>query len=519
MRIFFLNMISVSFFASIFIVLFLLINWRKNKKYVYILNYYMGLFIAFRLLFCFPLKLPVTSNHYELRSSSMEDERNMLEEDLGKENNTLEIVHKEKQDNFSIKIQTNVINFLIRIWLIGFIVIAVMRTINYMFFRHYIMKNGMPVEKEICQIYKRVASELNYYHNVRLIKVKNISSPFMLGFIGKVIVIPDIDYKTSEIDISYIFRHELIHIISHDNWYKLLMVISQSIHWFNPIVFLYYKIVERDIEYRCDTQVVNNKNTNYRREYCKNILQMIENEKNEKAIKIETRYFSSFGQDKKNLKDRMENIMNSKKRKVKKFAIGLLLLLLLSITSLLIFSSEKRSVLKWIGVGGDCYETINIENYGEFREYGGYSNFRIFPEIVNDEMNVMSYLYQYKDTIFDPTSQIYLECTYEKDSYLKEIERLENISEEYNGEIKKVIYDTESFEYPAYVTIDANNHCYEYALILGDERIAYVFLQFVNKEDIGFPLEYLPKEYENNQDSGYTIYIFYQKDGTGICVY
>lgn len=96
-----------------------------------------------------------------------------------------------------------------------------------------------------------------------------------------------------------------------------------------------------------------------------------------------------------------------------------------------------------------------------------------------------------------------MECTYEKDSYLREIERLQNISEEYNGEIKKVLYDTESFNYPAYVTINADNHCYEYALILGDDRIVYVFLQFVNKGDIDFPLEYLPKE----------------KDGTGICVY
>ncbi len=29
--------------------------------------------------------------------------------------------------------------------------------------------------------------------------------------------------------------------------------------------------------------------------------------------------------------------------------------------------------------------------------------------------------------------------------------------------------------YPAYVAIDADNHCYEYALLLGDYRIAYLF--------------------------------------------
>jgi len=213
MRIFFLNMVSVSFSASIFIVFFLLISWRRNKKRVYILNYYMGLFIAFRLLLCFPLHLPFASNHYELKSSSVEDGgQNISGTDSGEENVTLKIVNREQQDHPSIKIQTDVINFLIRIWLTGFTVIAVVRTINYVFFRHYITKHGMPVEKEIYQIYSYTASELNYDRYVRLIKLKNISSPFTLGFIEKAIVIPDIDYNTTEIDISYIFRHELIHI-------------------------------------------------------------------------------------------------------------------------------------------------------------------------------------------------------------------------------------------------------------------------------------------------------------------
>lgn len=519
MRIFFMNMVSISFLSSVFIVLFLLMCWLGNKKYVYLLNYYVGLLIALRLLFCFPLNMSFVSNNYMLKNSYMEEnDKDILEEDIGQDNDVL-IVHKEKQHSTSMKIQTNVMNLLIRIWLIGVTIFIVIRAINYMLFWRSIMKNGVPVEKEIYEIYMSVESELDYHYYVRLVKVKDILSPFALGFTKKVIVIPDIDYKMSEIDVSYVFRHELIHLKNHDNWYKLLLTISQSIHWFNPIVGWYFKIVERNIEYLCDTQVVYNKNIVFRKEYCKNVLQMMENIKTNKAIKIRTSYFSGVERDKKNLKERMENILNSRKRKVKKYAICLIFLLLLCITSLFIFKSERNNLFKWGGIGSNYYESTDLSCYGEFKESGGYSNFKIFPEIISTDMNVTRYLYQYKDSIFDPTVQVYMECTYEKDSYLKEIERLQDISEEYNGEVKNVHYDINSFDYPAYVTIDANNHCYEYALILENKRIVYVFLQFVNKEDIGFPLDYLPKEYENKQDSGYTIYVFYREDGTGICTY
>ena len=52
------------------------------------------------------------------------------------------------------------------------------------------------------------------------------------------------------------------------------------------------------------------------------------------------------------------------------------------------------------------------------------------------------------------------------------------------------MYDTDSSSYPAYVTIDADNHCYEYVLLIGEGKIAYVFLQFIKEEDIVFPAEY-----------------------------
>lgn len=108
--------------------------------------------------------------------------------------------------------------------------------------------------------------------------------------------------------------------------------------------------------------------------------------------------------------------------------------------------------------------------------------------------------------------------SYEENDYLREIERLEGIQEEYEGRIQSIVYDTDSFSYPAYVTIDADNHCYEYALLIGEKKIAYVFLQFIKEEDITFSMEYLPKEYEQ-KETGYSIYVFEYQNGDRHGVY
>lgn len=190
---------------------------------------------------------------------------------------------------------------------------------------------------------------------------------------------------------------------------------------------------------------------------------------------------------------------------------------------MLLFNYIRKggSIFKLLGIVGDVCYYDNTDTYGDFRKSGAYSCFKIFPETLDEDMDVNAYFWEYQDFIFDPTVQVYLECTYEEDRYAKELERLQSVSEEYEGKVQKIRYDTEHFSHSAYVTIYADNHCYEYALVLGDGRIAYVFFMFVHGEDIKFPVDYLPKgyDYKNKPDDSYSIYVFRQDDGSGISLY
>lgn len=213
--------------------------------------------------------------------------------------------------------------------------------------------------------------------------------------------------------------------------------------------------------------------------------------------------------------------MDTKKRKGKKAYIVVLAVVLLGLMSLLVYIRKGGSIFKLFGIVGDVCHYEDTNTYGDFRESGAYSNFKIFPETLDEDMDVNAYFWEYQDFIFDPTVQVYLECTYDEEKYAKELERLLAVTEEYEGKVQEIRYDTEHFSYPAYVAIYANNHCYEYALDLGDGKIAYVFLMFVGEEEIQFPTDYLPEEYERTDKSedAYSIYVFYQKDGSGIALY
>ncbi len=201
-----------------------------------------------------------------------------------------------------------------------------------------------------------------------------------------------------------------------------------------------------------------------------------------------------------------------KKRNTVFGIIGIIIGIVLVVTIIRIML--VAGVIVWAVEDGwdDAETTTEIAEYGDFKGFHGYSKLDVFPKQIDEFMEGQEYYYYYADTFLDSTAQIYLECSYDKAGYDEETERLSEIQEEYRGNVQSIVYDTESFMYPAYVAIDADNHCYEYALLLGDYRIAYVFLQFIEEDKVVFPIEYLPERYEQ-RENGYSIYLFQDENG------
>ena len=91
-----------------------------------------------------------------------------------------------------------------------------------------------------------------------------LDTAFVLGFLPPKIYLPA---GLTDDEKKFIFDHENTHIARHDHWYKLLGYGVLSIHWFNPLVWIGYGLLCRDIELACDEHVVKYMNLNQRKAY------------------------------------------------------------------------------------------------------------------------------------------------------------------------------------------------------------------------------------------------------------
>lgn len=100
-----------------------------------------------------------------------------------------------------------------------------------------------------------VAAEvgLSKIPRIRILE-SSTDGPFTMGILKNFVFLPESDY--AEKDLYYILKHELIHCREKDILWKLLFLIANIVHWFNPFVWFMCKIAENDIEQVCDDEVL-----------------------------------------------------------------------------------------------------------------------------------------------------------------------------------------------------------------------------------------------------------------------
>lgn len=168
-------------------------------------------------------------------------------------------------------------------------------------------------------------SYLNLHFKVResivikdnILVCDRISSPFVFGIIRPRIYLPS---DLSEEEKSYVIAHEQAHIKHYDNLLKPLGYLILSIHFFNLLCWIAFKLFTNDIELACDERVIKNYNTKDKKGYSTALL----------SCSIERNILSacpfSFGES--GLKQRIKSVLGYKKPTVRivilSFAVCLL---------------------------------------------------------------------------------------------------------------------------------------------------------------------------------------------------
>lgn len=110
--------------------------------------------------------------------------------------------------------------------------------------------------------------KLRVHHAVKradgVMESDRIAGGFLLGYFNSKIYIPT---DLSEQDRSLIIAHEQAHKARGDHWWKLFGFLCCCVHWYNPLVWVGYWLLCRDIEIACDESVVQNMDLEQRKAY------------------------------------------------------------------------------------------------------------------------------------------------------------------------------------------------------------------------------------------------------------
>ncbi len=128
-----------------------------------------------------------------------------------------------------------------------------------------------------------------------------VDSPFVLGLIKPKIYLP---FRLSG-DAEHVISHEQAHIRRRDHWWKPLGFLLLAIYWFNPLMWVAYILLCRDIELACDEKVIKELGTEQRADYSQALLQCSVSRRSIAACPL------AFGEV--GVKARIKSVLNYKK--------------------------------------------------------------------------------------------------------------------------------------------------------------------------------------------------------------
>lgn len=131
-----------------------------------------------------------------------------------------------------------------------------------------------------------------------------------------------------------LIRHELVHIKRRDVLWKILIRFAKLLHWWNPIMWALYRDFERVSEWACDETVMADKSETEVKEYLRLMIEESRDDGEPKEVSL--RWRAGFGEDAKQLMERMENLMSRKKWN--RIAAGMLVTVLAFANSMTVFA-------------------------------------------------------------------------------------------------------------------------------------------------------------------------------------
>ena len=168
------------------------------------------------------------------------------------------------------------------VWVVGIVALLIYTIISYM------------------RLKNKIGTAVLLRDNI--FQSENVVSPFVLGIIKPKIYLP---FNMNDKDMYHVIAHEQAHIQRKDHWWKPFGFLLLALHWFNPLMWLGYVLLCRDIELACDEKVIKKLNTEQKADYSQALLTCSVNRRVIAACPL------AFGEV--GVRNRVKSVLNYKK--------------------------------------------------------------------------------------------------------------------------------------------------------------------------------------------------------------
>lgn len=257
--------------------------------------------------------------------------------------------------NKSKNIFTTIKSYIPYVWIIGVINIGFVFTISHLIINNKIKKNSKKSSDNINNILIDCKKKINSKSNIEVVVSDIVQTPSLVGVLNPKILLPSSMVSLNNKELEYVFLHELAHYKRKDILSNYILMVLQSIHWFNPTIWYYFKKVREDMEFATDEKVLKILNDDEHKNYGMAILTVLEKVRYSKF----TPGLIGMIEDKNSVKRRIENIKNMKFFKNKKIIYTLIgVVIVLSLGSVLLTSAKDNNE-KEVDYATSLYEYKN----------------------------------------------------------------------------------------------------------------------------------------------------------------
>lgn len=201
------------------------------------------------------------------------------------------------------------------IWIIGASLLILF--FAYSFLKHYRnIRTALPIKGNAA-----IDSWLSGHKLMRPIRVlvsDRISTPLTYGIIKPKIVLPKSMNIKNHQHLEYVLAHEYVHIKRFDALLKIVLILAVCFHWFNPMVWLLYVLMNRDLEIACDRAVIRKFGESARAGYAMTLIELAESHSGFTPL------YSNFSKN--TTEERITSIMKFRKTSLLYLVMGIMLI-------------------------------------------------------------------------------------------------------------------------------------------------------------------------------------------------